>query len=155
MNSTVISSFQKMIDVNTPIIYIHDYDFVRVDELIRQVVGEKKVFEWNPATGTTNFITKFPRGYIEKQTLEDFLQGKYSEDEEAKEKYLVLREIQDFIEEPKVKTLLALMSQRRLYDRDYDTTIIIVSSVLRVPQEIEKYVSFLEIDFQTKKKSTA
>lgn len=87
-----------MIDVNTPIIYIHDYDFVRVDELIRQVVGEKKVFEWNPATGTTNFITKFPRGYIEKQTLEDFLQGKYSEDEEAKEKYLVLREIQDFIE---------------------------------------------------------
>ena len=47
------------------------------------------------------------------------------------------------------------MSQRRLYDRDYDTTIIIVSSVLRVPQEIEKYVSFLEIDFQTKKKSTA
>ena len=126
MNSTVISSFQKMIDVNTPIIYIHDYDFVRVDELIRQVVGEKKVFEWNPTTGTTNFITKFTLGYNEKQTLEDFLQGKYSEDKEVKEKYLVLREIQDFIEEPKVKTLLALMSQRRLYDRDYDTTIIIV-----------------------------
>lgn len=42
MNNTVISSFQKMIDVNTPIIYIHDYDFVRVDELIRQVVAEKK-----------------------------------------------------------------------------------------------------------------
>lgn len=151
MNSTVISSFQKMIDVNTPIIYIHDYDFVRVDELIRQVIGEKKVFEWNPATGTTNFITKFPQGYNEKQTLEDFLQGKYSENEEVKEKYLVLKEIQDFIEEPNVKTLLALMSQRRLYDRDYDTTIIIVSSVLRVPQEIEKYVSFLEIDFPNEK----
>ncbi len=146
MNSTVISSFQKMIDVNIPIIYIHDYDFVRIDELIRQVVGGKKVFEWNPATGTTDFITKFPKGFGEKQTLDSFLQEKYSE-EEAKEKYLVLREVQDFIEEPKVKTLLALMSQRRLYDREYDTTIIIVSSVLRVPQEIEKYVSYLEIDF--------
>lgn len=146
MNSTVISSFQKMIDVNTPIIYIHDYDFVRVDELIRQVVAEKKVFEWNPATGTTDFNTRLPKGFGEKQTLENFLQEKYNE-EVAKEKYLVLREIQDFIEEPKVKALLALMSQRRLYDREYDTTIIIVSSVLRVPQEIEKYVSFLEIDF--------
>ena len=146
MNNIVISSFQKMIDVNTPIIYIHDYDFVRMDELIRQVVAGKKVFEWNPATGTTDFTTRFPKGFGEKQTLENFLQEKYNE-EEAKEKYLVLREIQDFIEEPKVKTLLALMSQRRLYDRDYDTTIIIVSSVLRVPQEIEKYVSFLEIDF--------
>lgn len=146
MNSTVTSSFQKMIDVNTPIIYIHDYDFVRVDELIRQVVAGKKVFEWNPATGTTDFNTRLPKGFGEKQTLENFLQEKYNE-EEAKEKYLVLREIQDFIEEPEVKTLLALMSQRRLYDREYDTTIIIVSSVLRVPQEIEKYVSYLEIDF--------
>lgn len=146
MNSTVISSFQKMIDVNTPIIYIHDYDFVRIDELIRQVVAEKKVFEWNPATGTTDFTTRLPKGFGEKQTLENFLQEKYNE-EVTKEKYLVLREIQDFIEEPKVKTLLALMSQRRLYDREYDTTIIIVSSVLRVPQEIEKYVSYLEIDF--------
>ena len=78
--------------------------------------------------------------------MENFLQEKYSE-EEAKEKYLVLKEVQDFIEESKVKTLLSLMSQRRLYDREYDTTIIIVSSILRVPQEIEKYVSYLEIDF--------
>ena len=146
MNNTIISSFQKMIDVNTPIIYIHDYDFVRVDELIRQVVAEKKVFEWNPVTGVTDFQTKMPKGFGEVQSLENFLQEKYSE-EEAKEKYLVLKEVQDFIEEPKVKTLLSLMSQRRLYDREYDITIIIISSVLRVPQEIEKYVSYLEIDF--------
>lgn len=135
-----------MIDVNTPIIYIHDYDFVRVDELIRQVVAEKKVFEWNPVTGVTDFHTKMPKGFGEVQSLENFLQEKYSE-EVAKEKYLVLKEAQDFIEEPKVKALLLLMSQRRLYDREYDTTIIIVSSVLRVPQEIEKYVSYLEMDF--------
>lgn len=146
MNNTIISSFQKMIDVNTPIIYIHDYDFVRVDELIRQVVAEKKVFEWNPVTGVTDFQTKMPKGFGEVLSLENFLQEKYSE-EEAKEKYLVLKEVQDFIEESKVKTLLSLMSQRRLYDREYDTTIIIVSSILRVPQEIEKYVSYLEIDF--------
>lgn len=146
MNNTIISSFQKMIDVNTPIIYIHDYDFVRVDELIRQVVGEKKVFEWNPVTGVTDFQTKMPKGFGEILSLENFLQEKYSE-EEAKEKYLVLKEVQDFIEESKVKTLLSLMSQRRLYDREYDTTIIIISSILRVPQEIEKYVSYLEIDF--------
>ena len=142
MNSAVISSFQKMIDVNTPVIYIHDYDFVRVDSLISQVINGKKAFEWNPATGTTDFLTKQPKGFGERQTLESFLQEKYSEDI-AKEKYLILKEIQDFIEEPAVKTLLALMSQRRLYDRDYDITVIIVSSVLW------KWI------FLTKKKSTA
>ena len=40
-----------MIDVNTPIIYICDYDFVRVDNIISQSLSQKKIFEWNPATG--------------------------------------------------------------------------------------------------------
>ena len=146
MNSSVVSSLQRMIDVNTPIIYMHDYDFVRIDELILQVTANKKVFEWNPATGSTDFHTKTQKGFGGTQSLESFLEEKYNEDI-AKEKYLVLKEIQDYIDEPKIKTLLLLMSQRRLYDREYDTTIIIVSSVLRVPQEIEKYVSFLEIDY--------
>ena len=33
----------------------------------------------------------------------------------------------------------------RNLNRDYNTTVIIVSSVLKVPQELEKYVSYLEI----------
>ena len=147
MNTKVISAFRKMIDVNTPIIYIHDYDFVRVDALIKEVVPNKKaVFEWNPATGATNFLTKGQQGNGSEVTLYTFLNEQYIVPK-ANEQYLVLKEIQDFIEEPQVKTLLALMAQRKLYDREYETTIIIVSSVLRVPPEIEKYVSYLEIDF--------
>lgn len=38
-----------------------------------------------------------------------------------------------------------MMAQRKLYDRDYNTTVVIVSSVLKIPKELEKYVSFLDI----------
>lgn len=145
MNKKIISDFQKMIDVNTPIIYINDYDFVRIDEIIVEIVGNSKVFEWNPATGTTNFKTKESQGLGENDTLEQFLRDKYTVDVNLKEKFLVLKDIQDFIEEPAIKTLLQLIAQRKLYDRDYNTTVIIVSSVLKVPQELEKYVSYLEI----------
>ena len=94
MNNSVISSLQRMIDVNTPIIYIHDYDFVRIDELILQVTANKKVFEWNPATGSTDFHTKANKGSGNMQSLESFLENKYNEDgETVKEKYLVLKEI--------------------------------------------------------------
>lgn len=147
MNKKVISDFQKMIDVNTPIIYINDYDFVRIDEIIVEIVGNSKVFEWNPATGTTNFKTKESQGFGENDTLEQFLRDKYTVDVNLKEKFLVLKDIQDFIEEPAIKSLLQLIAQRKLYDRDYNTTVIIVSSVLKVPQELEKYVSYLEIPF--------
>ena len=145
MNKKVITNFQKMIDVNTPIIYINDYDFVRIDEIIVEIVGNSKVFEWNPATGTTNFKTKESQGLGENDTLEQFLRDKYTVDVNLKEKFLVLKDIQDFIEEPAIKTLLQLIAQRKLYDRDYNTTVIIVSSVLKVPQELEKYVSYLDI----------
>ena len=151
MNKKIISDFLKMIDVNTPIIYINDYDFVRIDEIITEIVGNNKVFEWNPATGTTNFKTKESQGLGENDTLEQFLRDKYTVDVNLKEKFLVLKDIQDFIEEPAIKSLLQLIAQRKLYDRDYNTTVIIVSSVLKVPQELEKYVSYLDIPFPEEK----
>lgn len=151
----IISDFQKMIDVNTPIIYINDYDFVRVDEIIKEIAGNSKVFEWNPATGTTDFKRRFSQGKGDSESLKSFLLNHYTQDPNMKEKFLVLRDIQGFvrepvndsIEEPAVKTLLQLMAQRKLYDREYNTTVIIVSSIMRVPQELEKYVSFLDIPF--------
>ena len=62
MNTKIVFNLQKMIDVNTPIIYICDYDFVRVDELIVQAIGKKNVYEWNPATGGTHFVSKEKSG---------------------------------------------------------------------------------------------
>ena len=149
MNSFVISSLLKMIDVNMPIIYIQDYDFVRIDEIISCVAGKQKIFEWNPVTGVTNFKTKIGQGFAEVQSLESFLNDKYTDEllGTAKERFLVLKDVQDYLEEPRVKSLLQLMSQRRLYDAEYNTTIIIVSAILKIPQEIEKYVSYLEIPF--------
>lgn len=101
--------------------------------------------------GTTNFKTKESQGLGENDTLEQFLRDKYTVDVNLKEKFLVLKDIQDFIEEPAIKSLLQLIAQRKLYDRDYNTAVIIVSSVLKVPQELEKYVSYLDIPFPEEK----
>lgn len=143
--SSVISELQKMIDVNIPIVYINDYDFARIDEIISEVVRDSKVFEWNPATGTTNFKTKLSMGTGERSTLEQFLYDKYTVEVNKREMFLVLKDVQDLIEETAVKTLLQMMAQRKLYDRDYNTTVIIVSPILKLPPELERYVSFLDI----------
>ncbi len=144
MNTKIVSNLQKMIDVNTPIIYICDYDFVRVDELIAQAIGKKNVYEWNPATGVTNFLTKEKNS---PKSLEMFLYDEYTRDaENLSESFFLLKEIDDYIDEPKVKSLLLHIAQRKLYDAAFNTTIIIVSTSIKVPQALEKYVSFLDID---------
>ena len=146
-----------MIDVNTPIICIQDYDFARIDELIKEVAGTKNVYEWNPATGKTDFKTKESKMDVPLEGFLDF----YVKEELDKpiDKYLVLKDVQDYVNEQagnagyldpvktKIKTQLQLIAQRRLYDRSFSTTVIIVSTYIRLPQELDKYASYLEITF--------
>ena len=146
MSARVQLDFQKMIDVNTPIIYIHAYDFVRVDDIISKVVGGSRIMEWNPITGLTNFSTKEPQG--EKLLpLDAFLRDIYLDEFFTNDRYIVLRDIQDIIDTTEVKTVLQLMALRRLYDPTYNTTVIIVSGIQKVPTELKQFVSFLDMGY--------
>ena len=146
MSARVQLDFQKMIDVNTPIIYIHAYDFVRVDDIISKVVGGSRIMEWNPITGLTNFSTKEPRGE-ELLPLDAFLRDIYLDEFFTNDRYIVLRDIQDIIDTTEVKTVLQLMALRRLYDPTYNTTVIIVSGIQKVPTELKQFVSFLDMGY--------
>lgn len=150
MRNKIISNLQKMIDVNIPIIYIHDFDFARTDDLIQQAVGNnnKNIYEWNSGTGVTDFKTRIPKSA--QTELSTFIEQKYLEESPMggiPNKIVILREIHDLIDDSKIKTLLALFAQRKLYDRNFDSTIIIIDSVRKVPDEIVKYVSYLEIEY--------
>ena len=146
MSARVQLDFQKMIDVNTPIIYIHAYDFVRVDDVISKVVGASRIIEWNPITRRTNFSTKEPQGE-ELLPLDAFLRDIYLDEFFTNDRYIVLRDIQDIIDTTEVKTVLQLMALRRLYDPTYNTTVIIVSGVQKVPIELKQFVSYLDMGF--------
>ena len=146
MSARVQLDFQKMIDVNTSIIYIHAYDFVRVDDVISMVVGGSRLIEWNPITGRTNFFTKEPQGE-ELMPLDAFLREIYLDEFFTNDRYIILRDIQDIIDTTEVKTVLQLMALRRLYDPTYNTTIIIVSGIQKVPTELKQFVSFLDMGY--------
>ena len=38
MNNTITKEFQKLVDINTPIIVIEDFDFARVDAQIKEAI---------------------------------------------------------------------------------------------------------------------
>lgn len=153
MRNNVIKNLQKLIDVNIPIIYIHDFDFARVDDLIQQAVGSnnENIYEWNPGTNVTDFKTRREQEKTNPTGLSKFIKDKYLEEPTLEStipnKFIILREIHDLIDNPEIKTLLALFAQRKLYDRKFDSTIIIIDSVRKVPDEIAKYVSYIEIEY--------
>ena len=143
MTQKTINELKKMIDVNIPIIYINDYDFIRMDEIIYETIGNRTAREWSPATGVVNFENK--EKLEENMSLADFLRAEY-ERNKSQERYIILKEIEDYIDQPDVKMLLMLLAQRKLYDPNFNTTFFIVSSVVNVPEAIRQFVSYLSIE---------
>lgn len=153
VNKDIKENLKKMIDVNTPVIYIHDYDFTRVDFILKETLGnEVDIYEWSPAFGYQQ-LKKDKDGYLfrdefsVKKSLEDVLSNWLQSDKVSVSKYLLLRDIHEYIDEVRIKSLIQMIAQRKLYDLDFDLTLIINCSVVNVPPEIEKYVSFLEIPY--------
>jgi SpoVK/Ycf46/Vps4 family AAA+-type ATPase len=156
MKNNTIESLHKYIDVNTPIIYIDDYDFARVDELIWKVCGDRgEIAEWNPASGDTRFNSKEIVGDENNMVpLREFLQeiyranygGRKDNDGNIVEEFIVLREVFGEIDNPEIISLLTHISQRQLYDRDYNTTIILSDYNLTIPNQLMPYVSIINVE---------
>ena len=136
---------ERLINTNIPLIVFREYDFVRVDCLISSVLGQYELEEWNPSAGLVFFDNKETKGFG-GLSLEDYLRG-IANNDYAKERYVVLKEVQGLLDNPGVIYSLQLIAQRRLYDARYNTSVIIVCSVLDLPEELEKYSSFLELSF--------
>lgn len=146
--SKMISELQKLIEINIPIICIENFDYVRIDDIISKAVADTPIKEWNPATGETNFKTRLSKGVGEKKTLADFLREIYTIDELAA--IVVLKDIQDLIDQTEIKSLLGLIAQRELYDRNFDVNIILEAPSIRIPQELNSYVSSIETELPTR-----
>lgn len=147
MNNTITKEFQKLVDINTPIIVIEDFDFARVDAQIKEAIRFGKIEEWNPATGDTIFENKEQRNPSSYVNLESFLLSRYQNELYTKERILILKNAEGYFDNPRVISLLQMMAQRKLYDRKCNTSIIIVSPSINLPEEVLKYASFLDIPF--------
>lgn len=157
-----------MIDVNTPIICIQDYDQVSVDALLEELfidlIGNDmnnidKITEWSPGLGCCCFGSKnvpIKEPGDKKRLLISFLEEIYTAPG-AKlkpiERFIVLKSVNDYLADPEVKFLLSQISLRKLYgvkadgSDDFDTTIIITGPSIDMPSDLEPFVSYLELGF--------
>lgn len=135
----------RYIDAGFPIIYINTFEESKIDEIIKSVSYNKEIIEWNGLNGFVNPETELsfivPNLSIEN-TLELLKTGN-----EMKNKILILKDINTFIENPKVVSMLKGIANR--INNGLDANIIIVSSIVQIPTELEKYITILEMDYLT------
>lgn len=134
----------RYIDAVFPILYINSYEEKKVDEIIKKSAGGRAIFEWNGVNGFVDFNTKvsYPMNH---ESLADVLKF-LLDSNDIDGSLIVLKDVQPFLEEPKVVSTLKYISEK-IGAGDIETSIIIVSSVRKIPKELEPYVVILEVDY--------
>ena len=124
------------IDALYPIIYINSYEETKVDKSIEELEKDaKKIDEWS---------------LIHDESLESFLEAYVKETEVLNETVIILKDIHSFLEvnhpeNQKIVAMLKNIAQKILNDEDAYGNIIIVSSILTIPKELEKFITVLEV----------
>ena len=109
------------IDALHSIIYINHFDFNVIDEIISSIGKKVNIIEFNNALGMINFKTKSP---MLECDLENFLLNSldYGYDDET---FIVLKDIHNDLNNPKIIALLKRIAEDNLYRDNYNTTILI------------------------------
>ncbi|HIS48602.1 MAG TPA: AAA family ATPase [Candidatus Scybalocola faecigallinarum] len=142
------------IDANVPIIYINTYDDNAAEEEILEVTGRRKVWEWNQMYG------HLKRKEVEKKeisnvheilnadcTLEQFLKTGVVE-KEFNRKVIMIKDIAFYLENPEIVALFK-NTCLQIESGDLDTVFVFISSILKVPKELEKYITVLHEEYLT------
>lgn len=137
------SEIMKYSDAGYPILYINSFEETKVDKVIREAMGGREGLEWN---GAHNFVYFDTKNAIENSGLADTLVY-LSEDDELNRRFLSIKDAHLYFDDPNVISALKNLAMK--ISEGLDATIIIVSPVTRIPKELEKFITILEVEYPT------
>jgi SpoVK/Ycf46/Vps4 family AAA+-type ATPase len=150
---TVKDHLVRYIDAGFPILYIYTFEETKADTYIEAIPGKKEVLEWNGSDGLVDFRKKTP--LVPNQSLESALKL-LKKGNDLHRKILVIKDADGLLKNddnrlPENKVVALLKDIARNIRSGMESTIIIVSSTLYIPQTIEKFTTVLELDFPDEK----
>lgn len=139
---TLKAKLARYIDAGFPIIYINTFEEDKVDTIVTEISSGKEVYEWNETNGYIDFENKTP--LQEDCGLEQMLDQLKTTDL-LDRKIIVLKDTVSYLEDSKIVSKIKGIA--RMINQGADATVIIVSSVLVIPKDLEKYITILEMDY--------
>ena len=138
---TLLRSVRSCVESHYPILYLVTSEEAKGDELIRKLADGRKVQEWNMARGTVHFDTKAPlAAYMDlPSALDNWL------DQELDNHFLIVRDAHAALRDDPVAVARLKALANRIVDDDATTaTVFLISSQLRVPRELEKFITVFD-----------
>lgn len=137
------------IDAGVPILYINSFEENKTDGLIKEVLGDRKAFEWNLSLGVSDFKTGERQSDI---SLKAYLKVAIDNglEDELNRRVLIIKDVPSLLDSsnPDSSEIIALFKYISLkIIQGLDTVIIMVSPVIYIPQELEKFITIIEPEY--------
>lgn len=151
---TVKDNLHPFIEAGFPVLFIRTFEESKADKEIERIADRREVLEWNGANGFVDFRTKAT--LLPNQALEVTL-SYLKHGNELHRKLLVIKDASDQLKTTDNSSanskIVALLKEiaRKIRKGEIDATVIIVSSTLHIPHDLEKLTTILELDLPTEK----
>jgi SpoVK/Ycf46/Vps4 family AAA+-type ATPase len=149
---TVKNNLVRYIDAGFPILYIHTFEEAKADKYIGEAAaktGKTGMFEWNGANGFVDFKTK--KHLVSPNMKLDVTLAQLESGNDLHRKLLVIKDAAELMkrESPESGRIIALLKEiaRKIRSGAIDAAVIIVSSALYIPQDLEKLITVMELDY--------
>lgn len=138
---------QQYLDAGYPILYIHSFEEIKTDSIIRSAVNQRKAIEWNGADGLVDFDTKLANSLENEFTDPETALCELREDiySNLDRHLLILKDILPYLENPRIIAQIKQICHE--IEKGLETTIIIVAPLIVIPKELEKFITILEMPY--------
>lgn len=147
-NKSITEQIENMLRAYYPVLYLTSFEYVRTKQKMQGIISkidkEYKYYEWNSVDGFGERDIKSGRiTYIENlEDPEEVLKHIDSRINEDVNELYILEDFHEYINERNIKVRLRKLAESLRFYRKH---IVILSSILDLPVELEKYITVIEI----------
>lgn len=139
------TNLENYIKSRRPIIWINSNDYKEIDGILKNAtmeIKDKEIYEYS-AIGGRNILTGESLEFV-MLGLTNFLDTMY-ENEYEKKLFLIIKNVDDELKEPMNIAYIKKYAERVYSDVNFNVSIIVISEETKIPKELEKFTSILEI----------
>lgn len=148
---TLKENLSRYLDARFPILYINTFEEAKAVETIMDIADRRTVATWSIANGYGEYSAKtkewlIPVSKDEISDIHTVLNTKLAFDGDLKNTILVVKDAHSVLEDEQV--IAGLKEIAIKISKGLKCCIILISSVVKIPVELEKYITILESDYQ-------
>lgn len=143
-------SIEKYLDAGYPMFYINTFEESKTENMLKSIADGRRIAVWSMACGYSEYDTKnseylVPPSKGDGYELQNILDQKLYDESELNRSIFIIKDAHIVLENEEVKTALKEIAVK--ISEGLDSCVVLISSVVTIPVELEKYITILESDY--------